>query len=319
MHVRVLLIAMLVLAATACGGDGGAEGSDVPAAAPATEVQAQSEPSAVPQVDVATREYAFDLPDQVEGGIIELNVANEGAVPHEVGLIKVSADYDLQQFGADFGPVLEGGPIPSVFENVTGVADVEGGGTSSTTITLPEGEYAVFCALTDPVEGEPPEGAGPPPHYEIGMLDRLRVVGGSDVTADAITGTDAQLSAFDYGFDADQLAELGAGTHRITFANTSDAQIHHAIVMGFPQGIDEAAAREAFAAMMAAGEGPPPEGAPEPEEAGFSAVYGPGMGGTFDLTLQSERVYAVVCFIQDRDGGPPHAVAHEMVTFFTTT
>lgn len=69
--------------------------------------------------------------------------------------------------------------------------------------------------------------------------------------------------------------------------------------------------------MAEAGEGPPPEGVPEPEDAGYTAVFGPDQGGTFDVTLQSGRTYAVACFIQDREGGPPHAFAHDMVDFFT--
>ncbi len=87
-----------------------------------------------------------------------------------------------------------------------------------------------------------------------------------------------------------------------------------AAVMEFPEGIDEAAAQKAVEAF--GGEGPPPAGTPEPAEAGFSGIFDPGGATYFDLDVKAGRVYAFLCFIQDRAGGPPH-VAKGMVTLAT--
>ena len=51
-------------------------------------------------------------------------------------------------------------------------------------------------------------------------------------------------------------------------------------------------------------------------EAGESSVFGPGSVGTFTTDLKEGNTYAVLCFISDREGGPPHAIAHEMAKVF---
>ena len=349
---RLLLTALLIVAAAACGGDDG-DGEETGSAsgsasgspsAPAEDETTTTEGDGgdggdVVELTIGTDDYSFDVEDEIEGGIVELTLTNEGEQTHEAGFAKVPADYDIEGFAEDFGPVVEGGPIPEVFETVTGAGEVEAGEELTSTITLPEGDWVLFCTLSDEgaadedaageggdaagdqnaegaaegVEGEEAETQGAPPHYTQGMLQMVSVTGGADADAAAIE-SDGVVEAVDYGFE---VPELEAGEHTLTLSNTSEEQLHHAIWMEFPEGIDEAAAEDAFQALISAGEGPPPEDTPEPEEVGFSYVFGPGMGGTFDVTLQSGRTYAVVCFIQDRTGGPPHAVAHEMVEIFS--
>jgi hypothetical protein len=343
---RLLAIALLVTAAAACGGDDDEEETGSPTGSPTAPAEddagdeddaADGEPS---ELTITAEDYEFDAADELEGGIVELTLANEGNFPHEAAFMKVDAGYELSDFSRDFGAIEEGGPFPDAFESVTGVGDVEGGEELTSTITLPEGDYVLFCALddtSDEEEGgdegeEDPEGAAegeeeavdeeeeeeptdaPPAHFELGMLKKVTVAGGADVTAADIPEADGTVEAFDYGFE---VPELEAGDATLTLDNTSDEQFHHAIWFEFPEGVDEQGARAAFEAFAEAGEGPPPEGTPEPDEVGFSYIFGPGMGGTFDVTLQSGRTYGVVCFIQDREGGPPHAFAHEMVEIFT--
>ncbi len=46
-------------------------------------------------------------------------------------------------------------------------------------------------------------------------------------------------------------------------------------------------------------------------------MYSGGLAGTFEANFVSGRTYAVVCFIADRAGGPPHVIAHDMKQVFT--
>ena len=43
----------------------------------------------------------------------------------------------------------------------------------------------------------------------------------------------------------------------------------------------------------------------------------PGYGSTFTATLEAGRTYVVLCFVSDKTGGPPHAIAHHMFKIFT--
>ena len=302
---------------------------------------------------ITATEYEFDVPDEIEGGIVEVTLDNQGEQRHEAQFIRVADDYDIAGFTAAFKPVLEGGPIPETFETAVGTNESAAGESTTVTMTLPEGTYVLFCALEDdededqvgeddplgdaegedaeegddaegeqpaegedePAEGEEPgEGEADPMHLELGMLQLVTVTGGADTTPDDMPESDGVVTAKDYGFD---MPELAAGEQHLTFVNASEEQIHHLVLFGFAEGVDEAAAKAVFDQMMAAGEGPPPEGVTPPDEAGYAPVTGPGMATTFDIELKSGRTYAAVCFIQDRAGGPPHAMAHNMVEFFT--
>lgn len=334
---RLVAALALVFAVAACGGDDGEETGGSPSA-PAEGGEGDGDDGddggggEAGELTITAEDYSFDVGEEIEGGIVELTLANEGEFTHEAGFIKVADGYDIESFEADFGPVIEGGPIPDDFETVTGVGDTEPGAETTSTVTLPEGEYVLFCSLSDTGEGdaegegeEDAEGAaegveegeeeetGPPPHFSLGMMQTLTVTSGADLAATDIE-SDGIVQAVDYGFE---MPELEAGEHTLTFENTSDEQIHHGIFFEFAEGVDEAAAREAFQALMSEEEGAGGEGGEEPEEVGFTYVFGPGMAGTFDVELQSGRTYGVVCFLQDREGGPPHAIAHDMVDFFT--
>lgn len=179
-----------------------------------------------------------------------------------------------------------------------------------------------MCTLTDESEqgegGEEgdPEGAGEgqegestgeegeaaeqqaEPHYDLGMIQELTVTGDGDAELPAADGS---FTARDYSFEVDVSA--GRGTYN--FMNEGPEQFHHVALFAFPEGVDEAAAREAFDAFaQAEGSGePPPPGTPEPEETAFSSVYSPGLGGTFEAEFESGRTYGAVCFIQDKQGG----------------
>lgn len=59
----VSLVAMASLAVASCGDGGGPEA-----------------------ITVTATEYAYDMPDQVDGGVVKMNFVNEGAVPHEFAL-----------------------------------------------------------------------------------------------------------------------------------------------------------------------------------------------------------------------------------------
>lgn len=295
---------------------------------------------------ITATEYEFDLPDEIAGGIVEVTLDNQGEQRHEAQFIRVADDYDIAGFTAAFKPVIEGGPIPETFETAVGTNEADAGESTTATMTLPEGTYVLFCALEDDededqvgeddpmgdadttddateADDEAEEGAGDQEgedgednvmHLEKGMLQLVTVTGGADVTPEDMPDSDGVVTAKDYGFD---LPELTAGKQHLTFVNSSEEQIHHLVLFEFGEGVDEAAATEVFGKMMAAGEGPPPEGVTPPDEGGYAPVTGPGMATTFDVDLKSGRTYAAVCFIQDRAGGPPHAMAHNMRQFFT--
>ena len=108
----------------------------------------------------------------------------------------------------------------------------------------------------------------------------------------------------------------GGGT--VTFTNSSDNQFHHVMLMDFGTN-DPAVVEENVPTLFSEEEGPPPAGIDMAQvnfEFADSPVFGPGGSGTFEAPFEEGHTYVALCFIQDREGGLPHAIQHGMYDVF---
>jgi hypothetical protein len=300
----LVVLAVLVLVAAGCGDDGS---GSVPTPAPGGDASvAGAEPQ---DVRIVADDYEFaDAPLELESGLVDLSFDNQGTVPHEVALAGIG-DAPIDGFAKDFGPVLEGGPFPEYVDQVAVPIQVKGGASGEVTFAVSEGNYVMFCALTGAANGDKPK----VPHYELGMIQELTIAGGD--TESQLPEADGTITATDYAFEAD----IDAGDSTLNFVNEGPAEVHFANVALYPEGTDAAEAEEAFKAVLEA-DGPPPEGTPQPENVGFSGIYSEGLAGNFQLTdgeFESGRTYLFACFISDRAGGAPHAIAYNMYKAIT--
>lgn len=288
----VVMAVILALVGSACGLEGG------------------------PPLEIVAKDFAFEgVPPSIRGGgPVTVAMRNEGKVFHELAFVDIG-DASFDDFKRDFPKVLEGGPFPKDFRRGAVPLELDPGESKTTSFTLPAGNYMLFCALTgDPSKPKTPDGeeAEGKPHYELGMVvPNVSVEGGPGV----LTAKDGEIVAKDYTFE---VPKLGAGRRQLVLRNAGPEQWHHLVGFEFPPGTTEEAAVNAFAAFGAAEETgqPPPEGIPEPSEAGFAGIMSPGLSTTFELVLKINHTYLLACFIQDLSGGPPHAVAHDMVETF---
>jgi hypothetical protein len=82
---------------------------------------------------------------------------------------------------------------------------------------------------------------------------------------------------------------------------------------------DPALVEENLPAILESEDASMPEGIDPSQvnfEFAFSPVYGPGSSGTFAVTFEEGHTYVALCFIQDREGGLPHAIQHQMFDVF---
>jgi len=269
------------------------------------------------ELSIETTDYLFqNVPAEVPAGLVEITLDNQGAVSHEFALVEIG-DTPLDQFFTDFAPALEGGPFPDYADAVIVPIEVGGGESATTSFTVTEGTYAIFCALTGDAAGTPAEGeeeAQGPPHFTLGMA-QIIVVGSGEADA-ALPEADGTVTATDYAFEAD----IEAGDTVINFTNDGPNEVHFASVSVFPEGTTTEDAEAAFAALLEAPEdAPPPEGVALPEDIAFSGIASDGLGVQFEVPggFESGRTYIFTCFISDRAGGPPHAIAYQMYEVFT--
>jgi hypothetical protein len=277
-----------------------------------TDSPTEGEPAAVATASVTTVDFAFEDLPELDAGVTELTIDNQGGtVPHEFAILQY--DGSIDDFTAEMPAVLQGGPFPEGVGTGIGSPEVPAGESATFQFTLPEaGSYVAFCVLTgDPELAEDEEGA---PHIARGMVAEV-TVGDGDGDA-AITGTDGTITAVDYDFEAD----VEAGASNLTFTNDGPDEYHFAGLSVYPEGTTADEAVAAFNELLSLPEDqPPPEGTIFPEDVASSGVAGPGTSSTFEVPggLESGRTYVVVCFISDKDGGPPHAIGEGMVSAFT--
>ncbi len=167
---------------------------------------------------------------------------------------------------------MAGGPNPS-----------ELGDTSSTTMPLEAGNYAMVCFIPTP------EGV---PHVAKGMVRPLTVTAGGEA-ASAEPEADLVMKLVDYDFELSQ--PLAAGRHRIRIENAGPQPHELAIVKlgAGKQPMD-------FAEWGEKQVGPPPGTI----HGGVSAIM-PGAHAFVDVDLEPGE-YGLICFIPDMKDGKGH-------------
>ncbi|HEV8628518.1 MAG TPA: hypothetical protein VG034_29150 [Acidimicrobiia bacterium] len=318
---RVLGIVIVVLAAAATGCSGEKKSTSEKGAAaepPATQTTVPVPPS----VTVTARDYGFDVPPEIEGGVIRVTLQNDGKLKHEA-VIVATGNTPLDRVKQDLTPVVkgEGKPTPDYLRFQGGVSLVPGGTSEMSFLTLPVGNYAVVCTLTDADSlntEKLPDGAGPPSkeaqrfHYDLGMAVPFTVKKANTAT---MPPTDGTVVARDWAFEVPPLVP---GFKVFTFRNDGQ-QDHSLAVAEFADGMDEAAARTAFETLLSAdADHPAPDDTPVPEDVAFAGPLGAGAQSTFPMNFKVHRTYVFACYMSDRTGGPLHATGKHMVSYATT-
>jgi plastocyanin len=218
----------------------------------------------------------FTLPDSIEAGVSEITVSNDGKAPHSAQLIRVEGEHDEQEVLEALGAAQEGEPFEDWFYAGGGTGEVPPGESATVTQALePDSTYWVVDDTADK-----------PEPVELGTT-------GSESGDGEVEETENVVSASEYEFTAEGLTS----GETVTFENAG-GQPHHMI--GFP--IVGDATIEDVETFLKTEKGKPPV---DFEAQRGTAVVEGGDTQVSAVELDPGR-YALVCFITDRDGGPPH-------------
>jgi plastocyanin len=274
-----LVAASLVLAA--CDADD--EGKQAAAAAPTKMAITASE---------ADKQARLSVRRSVPAGLVTVELTNTGKVFHEAQLIRLdpghTPDEALRVIAA------EGAPSPAWIHAAGGTGPAPPRGSSSATQRLRPGNYMVYDA---PFVNE---GQG----VKFGMAT-FNVDG--QANGGALPKATAKVEAFEYGFRA---SGLNAGANTVKFTNAG-SEPHHVIAAPYRPGATLAEVREAFKREQGGAE--PPLDFENPSS---TARIEGGKEQITELDLEKPGKYALLCFVSDRKGGPPH-VAQGMITEIT--
>ncbi len=278
---RVLAPALAVLAVllfvAGCGGD---EGGD------------EARKLSIVATEPAKDSYRLEAPQSIEAGLVDIEFKNSGKLEHEAQFIEIDGNHTTEDALKAFDGVVRGVPAPDWFRARGGVGTIAPGASATITQRLEPGSYVI-------VDSGEPEGRDVQPHYRQGAVAELTVTG--EATDAKLPDADATITAAEYQFTPS--SGLKAGKNTIEFRNAG-AQWHHLIISRINPGstIDDVK-RE-----IESEKGPPIA----EENAEETAVIDGGEAQLTEVDL-TPGSYALLCFIPDRAGGPPH-VAKGMIS-----
>ena len=302
-------VALMAVLVAACGDDdtGTAVSGDANSTTTtAAEATSTTEAASASQLQVTLTADGIELSqDSIPGGVVEISVDNQTGANTDANFTQVDGADHTDSFIDSFAPVLDGGPFPDWVLNNAGVQIIDGNdATETSTITLEPGDYVAWTSG--------PESDGPSSKDAMHATSLTVTEPQGDVAFPDTVGT---ITAKDYSFEIDP---QGPGTY--TFSNEGPDQFHHAIIVDFGTN-DAATVEKDFPDILASDENTPPPADLDASQVNFdfamSGVFGPGSKGTFEVPFESGHTYAVVCFMSDRAGGPPHAMGHDMYKVFS--
>jgi hypothetical protein len=286
-----LLAIASLCALPACGDDDDSSAGGGGSSGAAAETQAVTFTTTEP----AKNRVAIDGPSSIDAGLVDITLKNSAKAPHDAQLVRVAGDQTAKQVISDVIDTEEGAPTPDWAHGAGGVGSVDGGASATVTQVLLPGTY--YLVDTESSEGE---GEGQP-NARRGGIVKLEVAGdeGGELPA-----TDATITADEYSFES---TGVKPGKNRLTFENAGN-ELHHVIAFPMRKGAKFSEVTKLFASEREP-KGPPPV---DFERFESTAVLDGGEEQVTEMDFARGK-YALVCFVADRAGGPPH-VAKGMIS-----
>lgn len=259
----------------ACGDDGNKQAAATPNKLAVTATE-------------AGKQLRLSVPKSVPAGLVTVELTNTGKAFHEAQLIRLDPGHTPEE--ALKVIAAEGAPSPGWIHVAGGTGPAPPGGSSSATQRLRPGNYIVYDA---PFKNE---GQG----LKFGVAP-FKVEG--DANGGELPKAAAKIEAYEYGF---RVSGLNAGKNTIEFSNTG-REPHHVVAVPYKPGATLAEVRKAFKREQGGAEPPL-----DFENSVYTARIDGGTKQITELDLDKPGKYALLCFVSDRKGGPPH-VAQGMI------
>ncbi len=239
----------------------------------------------IPEITIKAADYSFEAPDQIEAGLVKVNLVNDGQEPHHAQIVRLNDGVTLEQFQA----ALQEGEAAAfpLIAFVGGPGLVDPGLSSQVTLDLTPGQYMLLCFV--------PSHDGTP-HLAKGMVRPLEVVAGTEQAeaSQSQPQADATVKLLDFSFVLP--AEIKAGRQIWQIINEGQ-QPHEIMLIKLADGKGIADV-QAFLQS--------PQGAPPFSQIGGFQAINPGASGWLNLDLTPGE-YVAICHIPDPASGHTHS------------
>ena len=280
--------AMLAGMLAACAGDDSAKASADSAAAAAAAV-----PATPVIYTITAKDFSYDAPDTITGGMVTIRLVNQGPDLHHIQLLKLSDGKTVADLTEGFKRMKPTDPPPPWVHDVAGPNTPVPGGETSITEQLEPGNYALVCFIS---------GADKVPHMMKGMIRALTVLPASGPSAPAPTA-DVTVTMKDYAWEI--TPALTPGKHVLKLENQAE-QSHEMVIALLEPGKKAAD----LAKWIDNQQGPPPA---KP----MGGISGMAKGAVVYVPVDLPAgEYGLYCFLPDAKDGKMH-LEHGMMTQIT--
>ena len=277
--------AMLAGMLAACAGDDSAKASADSAAAAAAAV-----PATPVIYTITAKDFSYDAPDTITGGMVTIRLVNQGPDLHHIQLLKLSDGKTVADLTEGFKRMKPTDPPPPWVHDVAGPNTPVPGGETSITEQLEPGNYALVCFIS---------GADKVPHMMKGMIRALTVLPASGPSAPAPTA-DVTVTMKDYAWEI--TPALTPGKHVLKLENQAE-QSHEMVIALLEPGKKAAD----LAKWIDNQQGPPPA---KP----MGGISGMAKGAVVYVPVDLPAgEYGLYCFLPDAKDGKMH-LEHGMMT-----
>ena len=276
-HALLAMVLASTLALAACGDD-----DDEGGGSSSGKADPQSG-KAIFEISGSGKSTKVSGPTEARAGVLEFQLKNRSKKEASLQLIGIEGDQDAEEVlkaGEAWGE--KGKALPASLKLAGGTGNVAPGATGVVRQSVSAGKYMAL-------------------NIDSNAYAEFEVTGDGTGTLASTSGT---ITASEYAFEA---GPLKAGDVQLTFDN-SGKEAHH--IVGLPINPGKTVKDVAdFLKEEDEASGPPPF----TEKGGFdTAILDGGTEQAFGAKLKAGK-YALICFIPDRAGGPPH-VAQGMVS-----
>lgn len=269
--VAVFVLAVVALSLSACGG---------------TAIAGPK----VPEIVIKAQDFSYEVPKQLEAGIVVVTLENAGKEPHQAQLVRLNDGVTLDLFTA----ALQQGPeqaLPLV-ELAGGPNTIDPGQRQQVTVNLKPGQYVIMSFAS---------GSDKMPDVAKGMLVPIKVVASNQAQA-AEPKADGEAILQDFTIIPPANVKAGQQVWKV---KNQGPQSHEIALMK----LDEGKTMDDVMKFMQA-----PSGKPPFSNAGGLAALAPGTSAWVSLNLQPGN-YLALCFVPDPASGKAHAEMGMMQAF----
>ena len=239
----------------------------------------------IPEITIKAADFTFDAPDQIEAGLVKVNLVNDGQEPHHAQIVRLNDGVTPEQFQA----ALQEGEAAAfpLIAFVGGPGLIDPGLSTQVTVDLIPGQYMLLCFI--------PSHDGVP-HLAKGMVRPLEVVAATDQAAVSRPQpqADGTVKLLDFSFILP--VEIKAGRQIWQIVNGGQ-QPHEIMLMKLTAGKGLADVQ----AFMQSPQGTPPFS----QIGGFQAIN-PDQSGWLNLDLTPGE-YVAICHVPDPASGHAHS------------